>query len=263
MRLNHSAVMSGILLTLILLYGGNGMVAADSLRFCEQELEKLENSTSNADELIKKWTTLENKCRGTGLYEYRLGKFYIAAGDYSKSEKIIENGLKYDTSFNKELLLAKGDIFLHRKEYVKAEKAYRVVTERFPNWYGGFNYLGFALFAQGKNKEAVGFLNKANALEEHPGTYRTLTLAHYLLDNHEQSVEALNRAFSLDELILADRDPMIAGIRSYVELGKYEVSRKLLVMLLSNKPEIKNDQEYLKAGLFLRQKMIDAGLVVE
>ena len=48
-------------------------------------------------------------------------------------------------------------------------------------------------------------------------TYRTLTLAHHLLDNREKAIESLNRAFLLDEEILADRDPMVAGIRSYAE----------------------------------------------
>jgi len=32
-------------------------------------------------------------------------------------------------------------------------------------------------------------------------------------------------------------------------------------MLLQRNPGIKNDQEYLKAGLFVREKMIKAGLI--
>lgn len=258
-----SGKLSGIFLLLNLFYGSIGVVAADSLKFCEKELEALENSTSDVGKLIERWLALEDKCKGTGFYEYRLSKFYINAGDYVESEIAIDNGLKYETPFKKELLLAKGDIFLHGKKYAKAEKAYRFVTEQFPDWYAGFNYLGFALFAQGRNKEAVGILDKANDLEETADTYRTLTLVHHLLGNHKTAVESLNRAFSMDESVLSDRDPMVAGIRSYAELGNYEISRKLLAILLSRNPEIKSDKEYLKAGLFLRQKMIDAGLVEE
>ena len=56
---------------------------------------------------------------------------------------------------------------------------------------------------------------------------------------------------------------MVAGIRSYAEIGRFDVSRNLLALLLNKKLEIKSDEEYLKAGFFVRQKMIDAGLVVE
>ena len=121
--------------------------------------------------------------------------------------------------------------------------------------------MGFALFAQGDNAQAIEQLNQANSLQEDSDSYRTLTLAYYLIGDHEESVESLNRAFSLDESILGDRDPMVAGIRSYADLGKFEISRKLLVMLLERRPELRNDQEYLRAGMYLRAKMIEAGRV--
>ena len=86
-------------------------------------------------------------------------------------------------------------------------------------------------------------MNKANAIQESADTYRTLTLAHYLLDNSELSVDSLNRAFSLDASVAAERDPMVAGIRSYAELGRFDISRKLLAMLLSSDPDMKDDPE--------------------
>ena len=254
---------TGLMLILSAVYGGQSIAAADTLKNCEQEFTHLQTSTTDVTKLTQGWIELGNSCQGTGFYEYRLSKLYINAREYAKATQTIESGLVYGTAFNRELLLAKGDIYLHQKDYATAENAYRVVTTKHPGWYAGFNYLGFALFAQGKHKQAIEILDKANSLMETADTYRTLTLAHHLLDNHEKAVESLNRAFSLDEDILADRDPMVAGIRSYAEIGKFDVSRNLLALLLNRKPEIKSDEEYLKAGFFVRQKMIDAGLIVE
>jgi tetratricopeptide (TPR) repeat protein len=236
---------------------------SEALEFCKQELTRIEKSVADVSERIHKWEALEPQCKGTGLYEYQLAKYYIQIREYKKSEEAIENGMQQKTVYDKELALARGDIYLHQKDYAEAEKVYRMVIKEYPDWYAGYNYLGFSLFAQGKNQEAVTYLDKANKLTETADTYRTLTLTHYLLGNYEKAVESLNRAFSLDESIIGDRDPMVAGVRSYAELGKFEVARNLLAMLLQKRPDIKNDQEFLKAGLFLRQKMIEAGLVAD
>jgi tetratricopeptide (TPR) repeat protein len=255
--------LAALVLILGMLHLNDSFAASESLQTCERAFTEIQSSTANVGEQIEKFRTLEKECQGTGLFEVRVSELYIADRDYSRALQAVERGLTYDTSFNKELLLAKGNIALHQKDYATAESAYRVVTEKYANWNVGFDYLGFSIFAQGRNEQAIEFLDKANVLSESAATYRTLTLAHYLLDNHEQAIDSLNRAFSLDEAILADRDPMVAGIRSYAEVGKFEVSRKLLAILLSRNPEIERDDEFLRAGYFVRQKMVDAGIVSE
>ncbi len=231
------------------------------LRGCKFELENIEKNVTAAAMRIQLWREHEAVCSGTGLYEYQLGKYYIANREYKNAKSILEKGLSFDSGYRKELNLARANIFLHQKNYPLAAKHYRTVTQKFPEWWAGYNYLGFSLFAQGKNKEAVKYLVKSNELSEQADTYRTLTLAYYLLDEHAQAVDSLNRAFSLNEDIVADRDPMVAGIRSYADLGKYDVSRKLLAMLLQKNPSIKNDNEYLRAGFYVKEKMIADGLI--
>ncbi len=255
--------LAALLVVLGALHHDDGFAASENLETCERDFIELRSSTFDVGEQIAKSNALKQQCESTGLFEVRMSELYVADRNYSKAMQVIERGLTYDTSFNKELLLAKGNVALHQKDYAAAESAYRVVIEGYPNWNTGFDYLGFSVFAQGGNEQAIEYLDKANTLSESAATYRTLTLAHYLLGHHEQAIESLNRAFSLDEAILADRDPMVAGIRSYAEVGKFDISRKLLAILLSKSPEIKSDEEFLKAGFFVRQKMIDAGLIVE
>lgn len=255
--------LAALLFVFGVLYCDDRIAASENSSSCERDVNKLRSSGFEIGEKIAKSVALQQQCQGTGLFDVHMSELYIANRSYSKAMQAIESGLEQDTSFNKELLLAKGNVALHQKDYATAESAYKVVTEGYPNWNAGFDYLGFSVFAQGRNEQAIEYLNKANSLSESAATLRTLTLAHYLLDHHEQAIESLNRAFSLDEAILADRDPMVAGIRSYAEVGKFDISRKLLAILLSKNPEIKNDEEFLRAGFFVRQKMIDAGLAVE
>lgn len=249
------------LVALQILLGHTDAMEAESVPLCEERLQELMKNTSSADELISSWEALENRCGKNGFYEYNLSKLLISSGHYVKAKNAIVSGLELNSPYDRELMLANGDIFLHQKDYANAESEYRAVVEKYPDWFLAHNYLGFALFAQGDNAQAIKQLNRANSLQEDSDSYRTLTLAYHLIGEHEQSVESLNRAFSLDEAILGDRDPMVAGIRSYAELGKFEVSRKLLAMLLERRPELRSDQEYLKSAMYLRKKMIEAGLV--
>jgi len=83
------------------------------------------------------------------------------------------------------------------------------------------------------------------------------------LNEYERAAAALNNAYSLNNNIVSDRDAMVVGVRSFAELGKFEVAKNLLAMLLQARPSMKEDDEFLKAGLFLRQKLIEAGQVVE
>ena len=241
------------------------MAAENQVGVCEEKIEAVQVKLGSLpiDDLVNQMLELEERCAGTGLYEYRLSKFYISARDYGKAAAVIARGLEANSSYEKELLVAKGDISLHQRNYQEAASKYLSVVEGFPDWYAGHDKLGFALFAQGQNDKAIASLNRAVELHETPGSYRTMVLAYYLTSQFEASTEALDRAYSLDEAILADRDPMVAAIRSYAELGKYQVSYGLLAALLKENPAIREDQEYIKAGLFLREKMIAAGHVVE
>lgn len=238
------------------------IAATEDLAFCQAKFAESQSTASGLGELIETWSAQEDRCQGTGFFEYQMSKLHIAYAEYDKAFAWIERGLQHDTAYNRELSLAKGDIALHQGNYGQAEAHYIEVTAEYPQWFAGFDYLGFSVFAQGRYQQAVDHLNKANSLQESADAYRTLTLAHYMLGNHEQVIDSLNRAYSLNEAILSDRDPMIAGVRSYAEVGRFDLSRDMLALLLREDPNIKSDQEFLHAGYFLRQKMVDAGLAV-
>lgn len=233
------------------------------LKFCEKEVNAIRASEEELPVKIQVLESFKSQCAGTGLYEYELSKLYLEARDYKKSLASIDEGLKLATILKKELLLAQGDVYLHQKKYSTSETIYLQVVKSYPDWYAGYQALGFSLLAQGKYEQAIVRLVESSQKLEEAKTFSYLTLAYYSLGQHEHAVNALNKAFQLDQTIVGDRDLMLAGSRSYADLGKFEVAKNLLGMLLKNKPSVREDPEFIKTGLYLRKKMIDAGLILE
>ncbi|ROT95810.1 hypothetical protein EB809_18460 [Marinobacter sp. R17] len=249
---------------LLALSFGVGAVCGERLENCKRQYESLAgNGAGITEKTLNAWLELEPECSGTGFYEYHLAKMYIALDRPKKARLAIEQGLKSPSEFEDVLHLAKGDVPLYQHDYESALVAYENTMKRYPDWYLGYSRAGLAAFAAGDNDKSVRYLEKANTLQESADAYRNLTLAYYVRGKHEKAVEALNRAFSMDDGILKDRDPMLVGVRSYAELGEFQLSRKLLELMLSENPDIKYDEQYIKSGLFVRKKMIDAGLLVK
>ena len=237
--------------------------AAESAAECEDHFGKIAQSSDETSEKISRWKEFSESCAGTGVYGYQLAKLHIANRDYSAAEKVLSTSENFPPPYEQYAALAKGDVVLHQKDYESAEARYRKVVDAYPDWSNGYSNLGFALLAMGKYQEAVVNFEKSISIQPTATAYRDAALAYYSLNEYERAAAALNNAYSLNNNIVSDRDAMVVGVRSFAELGKFEVAKNLLAMLLQARPSMKEDDEFLKAGLFLRQKLIEAGQVVE
>lgn len=232
-----------------------------TLASCQRALYAIEEEESDFLNRLKRMQSLGEKCSGTGLYEYHLAKLYINTREYEKSARVFDDGLELGTEFSNLLLLGKGDIYLHQHDYPRAEQIYREVTDKFPEWYAGFNFLGFALLAQDKNSEAIESLVRSNALAEAAETYKHLTVAYHRTGQHEQAVDAFGRAYSLDEAVLEDTATAADCIKSYAMIGKFEIAKNVLALMLKANSDVRQDPKFLEAGFFLKEKMQEAGLL--
>ena len=206
-------------------------------------------------------SAMDARCREHPYYHYSLGKAYVVTGRFDEARAAFDAGLANPGEFAHILKLATGDIELYRHRYGRAAAIYRTVTQEYPEWHVGFEYLGFALFADGELDTARTALERSIALRESADAYRTLTLVYYLQGAFEQATDALNRGYSLNEALLGDRDFMVAGVRSYTELGRFDVARGLLAAMLKANSALKEDPEFLNAGHYLRARMVEAGLI--
>lgn len=248
-------------LLILLGFGVAPVMSVEGKINCEIELQEILHKDVSETKKISSWLAKEESCSGSGYYEYHLSKLYISVREYDEASYWIKKGLSLKTEYSKFLSLAVGDLNLHQKNYNEAIKAYERTIEKYPSWYVGYSNMGFALMASGRPGDALPHFEKAISLGGDFNTYRDATLAYYLVGKHEESIAALNSAYNLNNGILRDRDPMIAGIRSYAELGRFELAKKMLALLLHYRPELKEDTEYLKTGHFVKQKMVEAGVL--
>lgn len=202
-------------------------------------------------------------CRRHPYFHYQTGKAHIRARRYDDARTAFDAGLADPGSYERGLKLAIGDIALHAHDYRRAAAAYRAVATAHPDWHVGFEFLGFALFALDDLDAARTALERSITLQESAEAYRTLTLVYYRQGAFDKSVDALNRGYSLDKNLLGDRDFMIAGVRAYTELERFDVARGLLAAMLKQERAIRDDPEFLRAGHYLRARMAEKGLIRE
>ena len=223
---------------------------------CEAEIFDVLDKGLEPEKSIEALEGISEDCDGEVL-RYNLGKLYVAGRIYDKAEESFSKGLEFQGKLIKELELAFGDVKLHQKDYAAAEGIYHEIANKYPDWWVGLNYLGFAQLAQNKFHDSVKSYKKSNAIHPQYDSYRNITLAYYSIGSFEKAIESLNIAFQMDESIVSDRDPMIVGAKSYIEIGKLDVAKKLLTMLLSTDQNLQNDEEFIKAALYLKEHLKD------
>lgn len=221
---------------------------------CETEVFEVLDQRREPEKSIEVLKRISEECDGQ-LLRYNLGKLYVAERIYDKAEESFLKGLEFQGDLIEELELAFGDVKLHQKDYAAAEGIYHEVVNKHPDWWVGLNYLGFSQLAQNKFHESIESYKKSNTIHPQYDSYRNITLAYYSIGSFEKAIESLNIAFEMDESIVADRDPMIVGAKSYIEVGKLDVAKKLLTMLLSTDPNLQNDEEFIKAALYLKEHL--------
>jgi len=234
-----------------------GHAIATAKNSCEKEWDEVlsSKSLSSYDSKIEYWKSKSKACGKTGIYEFRLGHLYTMSGQLSKAESAFNNGLSYKTKYRKELLSGLADLHLKKSDWKSAESTYKRIISEYPQWYNGYQGLGIVKLIKKEFKQSIDLLNKSNQLQATSLSYRNLTIAYHQIGDHANTVNSINSAFEIDSNIQSDRDAMLAAAVSYAKLGKYKVADGLLGMLLKARPEVQNDEQFIKIASFVSRKL--------
>lgn len=145
--------------------------------------------------------------------------------------KFLKDALKYPTPFAHQVA-SKWYVILQFPEEAIVEAARGIALD--PNDPVGYAAMATALIYAGKPEEAIDFINKAIRFDPHnmPNYLFSLGMAHFGMEQFQQSVKDFERAFKLNpELGLVQRAYLAAA---YMHLG----DREKAVLQLDN-PEIK------------------------
>ncbi|MCR5225082.1 MAG: tetratricopeptide repeat protein [Alphaproteobacteria bacterium] len=114
---------------------------------------------------------------------YLRGKIFLLRGDTVSAEKAF---LKCQSSTD--ALNALGAVYDGRGEHARAQKLYKQVIARSPNYIDAYNNMGLSLMLEEKYKEAIFYLENACSLPEANAAYRSnLALAYGLSGQIEKA----------------------------------------------------------------------------
>jgi tetratricopeptide (TPR) repeat protein len=231
---------------------------ADS--FCEDFIQRFPETVENPKQAIRDLLVIKDKCVNSGIFELELGRLYLINKDYENAKEQFSKGLKNATGYEKELELSVGNILMSQADYDGAISVYSKVIEKYPDFYLPYLHMGLCYLGLGKYIDSISNYNKSITLNPTYEAYANISLSYFSTKNCQEALKSIDSAMSIDqERLLRDRDPMLVAVRCYADDGKFEVSRNLLAILLRNDSEIKHDKEFIKAGLYLRDKMRNSG----
>ena len=223
---------------------------------CTAEWSQVGALPDFADQLVR-WQALAPKCAKSGIYEARLAGLLTLTGDYDKAREAVRDGLALDTPFKKELLGAKAAISLNTMQLADAQKQYQALITSYPDYFDGYCGMGALRLMERKFPEAVDYLNQAARHEQSWIIYRHLTIAYAQLHQHEQAVQAFDKAFRLNPSVVGDKDAIHAATRSLMFLGNYRAADGAIKLLLRAKPAAGADPEIQEAERIIQQHLRD------
>lgn len=220
---------------------------------CSEEIAAIRNSPLQpAEKIAALITGPGTKCADSAEYNLEMGSYYIALEEYAQARKHFEIVIDEFPSREHEALLGIGNTYLHRGDFARAIDTYQQIVDRFPAWDKGYEYLGTAYVHNENFEAAIEILQRGVSVNsENIQMHRYLGFSHYYMSNPQQAIDSFDKAFALDKELLLDKHLMIAASRSYIELGKYDVAESLLMLLVSNVPEVEKDRDYLLAVKYL------------
>lgn len=221
---------------------------------CDTEWTQVEALPHFQDRLAR-WQALAPKCAKSGIYEARLATLLTLVGQYDEARKAARAGLALDTPYRKQLLATEAGIALNQGQLADAKKEYQALIASYPDYYDGYCGMGALMLVERKFPQAVTYLNEAARRGQAWIIYRHLTIAFAQLHEHQQAVEAFDKAYRLNPAVVGDKDALNAAARSLLFLGNYRAAEGAINMLLNAKPSAVSDPEIQQTERMIQAKL--------
>jgi tetratricopeptide (TPR) repeat protein len=245
---------------------------AEIEEWCEKEWIKesgkiLSVSSSNLDALLKHWKSYEPRCGKTQVYLGRLALIYVFQQKFSDARKTLAKVNAHDLSYGYAVDAARIMIDVQERlasqksieevEIAEFENRYKSLVKKYPNWPSGYALLGGVQTLLGKHTEAVKNLDRAKQGDAYElwGVFRNLSISLTALRKFDQALEAADKAFMLNKSLTGDPQFAYALATSNAALGYFEDAEVVLNVILTKRPEVRNDPEFIHAVGFYREKL--------
>lgn len=222
---------------------------------CAENWEALDAENLSTEDVLDKWLDIDNACKETGYFYLRLGNLYSSLKDLPKAQTAYEKASTYDSALERgiemalanvhyqQALLGYGDPVEHTKI---AEKIFLSLIEKYPEYYGAYIQYSFLLLSAGRYDEVIRNAERGVSIKPFGAGYRNLVIAYCELGQYQKSVSSFEKAYMTYEGLTSDRNSMLCAALSYARTGDTQMAKGLLVELTENRPEIIEDQFFIK-----------------
>lgn len=241
------------LVVALLFISGSELATAN----CDQSITKIEDTLVFPDSNSKTrfLESLASECKGSPAYALKLSEFYISARQYPLAEKLLTEAIQAKTPMDSQLRFALADMYFVSSQLEKSRIEAEKIVARYPEWGAGYFVLGSALLFQDKNIAAVANLEKAAALMNEAEAYCSLAYAYHKLGKNVETIQAMEKAVSLDKRSYANPIAVPAWVYAFAKLDRLDDARKLLIIHQHYRPESQTDPEFARAVKYVEEKL--------
>lgn len=225
----------------------------------------LSHSNSTLADKTNRWRELEGTCKPAGYYYYQLSRLYAANENLALAKEYTDKGLALNDKARryveymdlnlKFITISSGSNFTNA-ELSKLESDADSFIKKYPKWGMAYTFMASVKLAKEEYESAIDFAEKSVILEGGlaPLAGRTLGVAYTMLRQYRKALQVGNEASAGDNALFADKYFMLAMVRSYIGLEKYDTGAKVLKLLIRSKPALSDDKDIQIFANFLINK---------
>lgn len=214
--------------------------------------------------ILEKWKTYQEKCKGTVVFESRLAIAYAMLGEFDKAREMLRplrnlnSQYQYLVNFaavSVEYLETFAKKNISEDDVRTVEKRLKVYVSAHPSFPDAWGMLGGMQSLLGDHQAAIVSLGKAkNSSMDTSGVYRNLTISLTELGRYKEAIEAADIAYSMKKSLTSDQYFAYALAKANAGTGNFKSAGTILRVIAAKKPEVRSEPEFKAAVDFVVAK---------
>lgn len=226
----------------------------------------LSGPTANGSAMLKRWLSHGPRCGTTYAYFGRLATIQVLMKDFAAAKATLAKAPTAESPFAYSLDAARIQLAVEERlddsipitanDLSKFESSYASLVKKYPNWPTGYALLGGVQTLLGKHIDAIENLKRASKTDAYElyGVYRNLTISYSATGTYQAALVAADKAYELNSALTSDPAFVFAAATANSALGQFEEAEALLRLILSKRPEVREDPEFARTVEFYKQQ---------
>lgn len=227
--------------------------------------DKLIDSNLDSNLALEEWVKYKKDYYGVDEYDLKLAILMIDNGYISAAGEISNAWLKKDTDLKVDFNFIQSDVkyFSYLNNQNLDPQAWKSLISEYEEYIDSkfilvstlFNRLSTACLISKLYSESINYANKGIELKPDWYFYRNIALSSFGLGQYNDVIDAIEKAYELDNQVMLQDDLLIVASRSYSILGDFSASKEVLEVLLKLDPDMKAREDFIESYVILKREL--------